>query len=286
MYYLPFLGALFEATSAVIEKKVLRKHKINTKNFIVYVFLALVLVMLPFIYFFWDMNPEAIKLNNLLIFLSIIIISIFANIFLIYSLKREDLSELEPIRLMQPLFTILIAFIFSFFFNIYQSEKNLSILGLSLIASISLISAHIKKHHLVFNKYILAALAGSFLFALELVISKSILQYYSPLTFYFFRVLFIFLITWIIFHPKTISMNNKTKLMIFLIGISVTTYRLTIYYGYILLGISFTTLLFILAPIFIYLFAAIFLKEKITLRQIISSIIIVICVIIAIFLNY
>ena len=232
------------------------------------------------------MNPEAIKLNNLLIFLSIIIISIFANIFLIYSLKREDLSELEPIRLMQPLFTILIAFIFSFFFNIYQSEKNLSILGLSLIASISLISAHIKKHHLVFNKYILAALAGSFLFALELVISKSILQYYSPLTFYFFRVLFIFLITWIIFHPKTISMNNKTKLMIFLIGISVTTYRLTIYYGYILLGISFTTLLFILAPIFIYLFAAIFLKEKITLRQIISSIIIVICVIIAIFLNY
>jgi len=284
MIYLPILGSFLEATGAILHKKVLRKHKVDYKNFTVYCFLALVLVMLPIIYFFWNLEPGAMKLNNILIFLSIIIISIFANLFTFYSLKRTDLSKLEPIRLMHPLFTFLLAFIFSFFFTAYHSEKNFSILGLALIASIALIIPHIKKQHFSLNKYLIAALIGSFLFALELVISKSILFYYSPLTFYFLRCLSIFLITFIIFSPKITPIKNKTKFIIFIIGMIAVIYRMILYYGYLNLGILFTTMLFLLAPILIYIFAAIFLKEKIHLKHIISSAIIIACIIAAIIL--
>jgi len=137
----------------------------------------------------------------------------------------------------------------------------------------------------MYNKYIIAALLGSFFFAVELVISRAILPYYSSLTFYFLRCLSVFLIAVIIFHPKMTSIETKTKLFILITGAIWVAYRLILYYGYLAYGVIFTTILFILAPIFIFLFAKIFLKEKITWRHIISSLIIVACVIVAIILE-
>jgi len=283
--YLPLFGAFLEGVGVTIQKKVLRKHNVDNKNYIVYGFLSIILVMLPFIYFFWNVQPQATTPLNLTILLAIVILSILANLLIIYSFKKEDISEIEPIRLMQPLFTILIAFILSFYFQIYVNEKNTSVLILSLIASITLVWAHIEKKHLSFNKYDCAAILGGLLFAIELAISKFILEYYNSFTFYFIRCLFIFIISWLIFHQKLNKLKTKTKLMIFTGGITWTIYRVIMYYGYQTLGIVFTTMLFILAPIFIYLFAWMFLKEKIQWKQIISSIIIVACIVTAIVIN-
>jgi len=285
MYHIPIIGAALEGVGMVIEKKILRKPKVNYKNYTVYGFLALVLIMLPLIFFFWKIDPQAYKPINLLIFLSIILFSIIANLLIFYSLKRETLTEIEPIRLMQPLFTIVLAFAFSFIFDgIYNNEQNFTVLILALIASIALIASHVKKHHIVYNKYIIAALLGSLFFAIELVISKAILSYYSSLTFYFLRCLSVFLIALIIFRPKE-RLENKTKLMMLLGGAIWVGYRLILYWGYLALGIVFTTILFILGPVFIFVLARIFLKEKITLRHIIASIIIIACVVVAIFLQ-
>ena len=278
MIYLPILGALAEGIGITIEKKILRKHKINPKNFIVYSFLAIILVMIPLIYFFWDIQPEAFQLKNILIFVFIILVSILANFFLFYGLKRETVTEIEPIRLMQPLFIILLALM------VYPAERKLSFVILALIASITLVLSHVEKHHLKFDKYIRAALLGSFLFAVELVASKAILSYYSSITFYFIRCLFVFLITLVIFKP-TFQLSKKTEILFLISGAIWVFYRIILYWGYVTLGVVFTTILFILAPIFVYAFAKIFLKEKIKLKQIISSIIIIACVVAAILLE-
>ncbi len=285
MFYIPVIGSIIEAAGTILEKKILRKHKIDYKNYTVYGFLAIVLVMLPLIAFLWVIKPEAYQIKNILIFAFVIFTSILANLFSYYSLKRKDVTELEPIRLMQPLFTILLAFILSFFFAAYSAEKKYSIIVLALIASIALIAAHVKKHHLIFNKYIISALLGSLFFSIELVASKPILQYYSSFTFYFLRCLCIFIISWIIFQPKITSIPNKTKLYILVVGILWVVYRVILYYGYLTLGIVFTTILFILAPVLIFIFARIFLKEKLQLRHIISAVIIVACIIAAIILE-
>ena len=69
---------------------------------------------------------------------------------------------------------------------------------------------------------------------------------------------------------------------ILLVAFIWVVYRVTLYYGYQKLGIISTTLIVMLGPIFIYLLAYKFLKEKLTLRNIIASIIIIGCVVYAV----
>jgi drug/metabolite transporter (DMT)-like permease len=70
--------------------------------------------------------------------------------------------------------------------------------------------------------------------------------------------------------------------MIIIVGIMWFIYRAIMYSGYMQLGIVYTTILFILSPVLMLVFAAIFLKEKITTKQIVSTAVILTCVIIAI----
>jgi len=274
MIYLPIIGSLLEGAGSSFEKSLMKRKDINYKNYSVYGFLGIVLVMLPFIFFFWKVDADARSLKNLLLFFFVIAMAALANLLTYYSLKRKNLSVLEPVRFMQPLLTILLAFIF------FSSERNFLFFILAIIASLALIAAHVKKHHFCFDKYMTAALAGSLFFAIELVASKPILQFYNPFSFYFLRCLMIFIITLVIIRPKT-KIKNNSKWMILFISIIWVFYRIILYYGYEMYGIVFTTILFILTPVFVYIFASIFLKEKITLRQIISSVIIVVCVVIA-----
>lgn len=280
MVYIPILGALALATGTVLQKVVLRRKKIDIKLYQVLEFLAIVIVMLPFIYFFWKFDTQALELKNVLIFGSVILFSIIANIFMFYSVKWEKVSNLEPAKILEPLFVILLAIVFSFFFkNLY--ERNIKVIIPAIIAGVALILSHIKKHHLNFNKYFLAAIAGSFFFALELVTTRLILDFYSPITFYFLRSFAVLLISFALFRPNLKKVDKSVRLRILLIGSIWVIYRVILYYGYLNVGVIFTTLIIMLAPIFIYAFAHIFLKEKIKLRNIISALVIIACVLYA-----
>jgi drug/metabolite transporter (DMT)-like permease len=279
MIYIPIIGSILEAGGMIIEKKILRKKSVNYKNYTVFGFLAIVLIMIPFLYFFWNIKQPAFELKNLVLFFLVVISALIANLLTFYSLKRENLTELEPIRLMQPLFTILLAVL------IFSSERNWKIVILAIIASLTLIASHIKKSHWVYDKYIIAMLFGSLFFAIELVLSKFILEYYSSFTFYFLRCLIILLITLAIFKTNLKSIGKKNEIMIMIVGIMWIIYRILLYYGYEIYGLVFTTILFILTPVFIYTFARIFLKEKLKLRNIIATIIIIACVVAAIMLE-
>ncbi|MFH1365031.1 MAG: hypothetical protein ABIH28_00405, partial [archaeon] len=89
MYYIPVLGALALGAGTILEKIVLRGKKINIKLYQTASFLAIVLVMLPFIYFFWKMETPAWEIKNLFIFSLVILFSLAANMFTFYSMKWE-----------------------------------------------------------------------------------------------------------------------------------------------------------------------------------------------------
>ena len=282
MIEIPILGALALATGTILQKLMLKKKKINIKLYHVLEFLAIVIVMLPFIYFFWKLDAEALQLKNILIFGAVILFSIIANLFTYYSMKWEKVSNLEPAKILEPLFVILLAILFSLFFeNLY--ERNLKIIIPAIIAAGALVVTHIQKHHLAFNKYFIAAILGSFFFALELVLSRLILDFYSPMTFYFMRAAAVLLFAFLIFRPSFKKVDKQTKVYVFLTGLVWVIYRVIIYYGYLNIGVIFTTLIIMLGPIFIYLFASIFLKEKIKLKNIIAAMIIVACILYATF---
>jgi len=270
----PFIAAIASGGGTILEKLVLKKRKIGSKLYITAAFLAIVLVMLPFIYFFWHLDPAALELKNILIFLGVVVGSVIANVFIYYALKWEKITNIEPARLLEPLFTILLAILFSYLFGEALFERNTQVIIPAIIAGVALIGSHIKKHHLHFSKYFLATILGSFFFAFELVLSRLILDYYSPISFYFLRSLCVFIISLAIFRPNFKELDNKCKGEILAAGIIWVIFRVLMYYGYLELGIIFTTLMLMLGPIFIYLFAWKFLKEKISWRNFIASAII------------
>ena len=235
----------------------------------------------PFLFFFWKLNVQALELNNLLIFLGVVVSATVANFLVFYAEKGEKLTNLEPVKILEPLFVILLAIIFSFFIE-GIGERDTKIIIPTLIASIALIFPYIKKEHLQLNKYMVASLFGSFFFGLELVLSKLILILYSPITFYFFRCLFVLIISLILFRPNFKSLNKKTSLMILIAGALFVVYRVATYFGYLQYGIMFTTLIIMISPIFVYFLANKFLKEKLNWKNIISSIVIIACVLYAV----
>src|SRR3989344_3700408 len=112
MIPLPIFGAFMEAAGTIIEKKLLKLKNLNYKNCTVYEFFSIVIISLAFVWFVWKLDVQAFEPLNLIIFASVVVLAIFANLLTFYSLKREDISEFEPIWLMQPLFTVLLAVIF------------------------------------------------------------------------------------------------------------------------------------------------------------------------------
>jgi len=282
MFYIPILGALALAAGTIIQKKILNLKKIDIKFYQTAEFSAIVLAMLPFIYFFWKMDSQALEFKNIFIFGLVIIFSIVANLFLFYSMKWEKVTNLEPAKILEPLFVIILAIFFSFFIDSKLYERNLKVIIPALIAGLALIFSHIKKHHLKFNRYFIAAILASFFFALELIISRLILDFYSPITFYFIRCSSIFLISLILFKSNFKILDKKLIKHLIIIGVIWTVYRIVIYWGYTNLGVIFTTLVIMLGPIFIYIFAWKFLKEKINWKNIVASIIIIACVVYAI----
>jgi drug/metabolite transporter (DMT)-like permease len=277
--YYPFIGALASAGGTIMERFILRKKQTNVRLHHCLEFLAITIVMLPFLYFFWQVSPEALETKNLVIMGLVIFFAMVANLFVFYSIKGDKVSNLEPARIMEPLFVVLLALFISSFFNSELYKSNPRVIYSALIAGVALIFSHIKKDHLSFNKYFIAATIGSFFFALELITSRLILDYYpNGFSFYFIRCASLFFLGIIILKPKNKRLNNSIYWGMLGLGAIWVLYRIIMYYGYVHLGIVSTTLAFMLSPIFIYLFAWIFLKEKPNWRNIIASIIIILCV--------
>lgn len=273
MIYLPILGAIALAGGTIIQRFILKKKGISIWQYSVMEFLAIVLVMVPFIYFFWKIDSAAFQLKNIILFALVILFSIIANILVYYSVKGEKISNLEPAKVLEPLFVIILAIIFSFFLPGF--DRNPKIIIPAILSVTALLFSHIKRHHLSFNKYFLVAIFGSFFFGLELVITKLILNYYNPITFYFLRGIFILFFFLIFFHPDLSKQTKKTKITILGLGAVWVIYRIAVYYGYMKLGVISTTLIFMLGPMLVYFFAHLFLKEKLSWKNILSSIVII-----------
>lgn len=280
---LPFFGALSLAAGTIWERFLLRTRKINFQTFHILGFLAIVLILAPLMIFFWQVDSSAFTGPNLATLILVIVFSTLANLFAYYSIKHEKISNLEPARAMEPLFVILLSIVFSFMFGTALYQRSLHLIIPAIIAGLALVVSHVRKHHLDFNKAFLCAIAGSFFFGLELIVSRLILDLYNPLTFYFFRCAGVLVLSLIFLKPKIkeISKDGKFLVQMLAIGTIWVAYRFIIYYGYVNLGVVSTTLTIMLGPALIYFFAWILLKEKLEWRNVIAGIIVLACVVYA-----
>ena len=279
MIYLPIIGAFIESMGTTLEKRFFSRTKMSSSKYATISFLFIVLSMIPFIYFFWSYQSGAFETHNLILLFVIILFSAAGNLCTYYALKGESIAEFEPIWLTQPLFTILLAFL------VYGTGGNTYVFLLAVVASLTLVLTHIKKRHLSFNRYTTFLLLGNLFYAIELVASRQALHFMSPFTLYFIRCAFVFIILAVLYRPNISKISGSSLRTIFYIAVLWVFYRLILYQGYVLYGVIFTTMVFILAPVFLLVLAKILLGEKMTLKQGITTLIILICVGSAIYLS-
>lgn len=271
-----FLAAISQAGSSTIDKYIVSKQKINYKVYLVVSFFLISVLSLPFFIFFGSIKPEATQPFWLLLLIIGVIITTAINIVYYSVLRHEKLSEIEPILLLAPLFTVILTSI------LLKDERNFLIIILAIISSLSLLWAHIRKEHFSFHKFLIPLLILSIIVSpINAIISKKLLTVYDPFSFEFIRTSLALFVMFLILHPSFKSMKKKSPKYLLYTNILTTIAGVIVYFSYIHIGIIRTVLIMNLMPMLVYVFAWLFLKEKIYWKNVVAMLIILVCVTLA-----
>lgn len=270
----PIISAASLAIAYVIDKLILNKFPMTSKDFTSILFVFMSLFCLPLIFF-----SDFKDINLLLIWalLLTIILSALQNYLLYVSLNNRDLSALQPINNSEPIVIALSSFI------IFPDERNPLILLLVFITTITVILSSIdfkkwSKNKIKFDKYALILIGSVFISALTFILYKYTLSYISPVTLYVIRVFWVTILLYLLFKPKLSSLNKWKSSLIWMSALFYSLSAITQYFAISKVGIIMTVLSLALMPIIVYFSSYFILKEKVTITQIISSIIIMSCV--------
>lgn len=286
MLLIPIIAALATAFGVILDKIILTYQKVGHRQFLIIIFLFLFLTCGLLYPFLGIIKSQAFSFQNILFLSLVVILASIYNILFYHAIEKEKIVEVELFLMLLPLSTILLASIF------LKGERNFHIILSGLIASLALIFSHLKKYHLSFSVFQKGLFVYLLIVPIEAILIKKLLSVYSPLALYGIRTFFIFLVLYIwykFFAPSLKgepeihfkSWRGKHYLHCFLISIVAIIQMVLTFYAYRDLGVIFTTLVLILAPLFIYLSAIIFLHEKLKKRIILAAFVIIACIIYA-----
>jgi len=270
------IAALAQALGIITDKLVLSIFKIKLKQYVPFIFVFLTLVsFILYPYLGFVDSAQLLNFKYIILFLLMIGVSLWWNLYYYRGIQEEQVQEFELILMLNPLLVILLSAIF------LPQERNLHIFVASIIAALALIFAHLKRGHLKFSTSHYRLILCVFLMSIEVIISKFLLEIFSPVALYGIRcaILTIFLI--LIYKPKPSKLTPRfTWIILFnaILAVSQMVYR---YYGYKYIGVMITTLILMAVPPLVYFAAIKYFKEKLRARVIISAAIILACIVYA-----
>ncbi len=269
------IAVVTSSFEVLASRKILSSGKFKSEKFIAFMFLGVILILAPFM--FWIFRLEKLNLFYVSIFIGILFSATIYNFLQFKALKRINVENAEPIILSSWIFTILLGFMF------IPSERNLLKIILATIACLTLIATEIKGNNFKINKWELIMIISSIFIGIYNLLTKIFLDVTNPFTLYWIRTIFLFPL---FFYISKFKLKDiKSYKSIFLISLASIISQVSTLWAYSNLGLIFTSLLMNLTPILTLLGASIFLKEKIQTKNIVSSIIIILCIILGIILN-
>jgi drug/metabolite transporter (DMT)-like permease len=276
MFY-AFLATGISALTLVLQKFILSRLKIEFRLFNAIGFISLALAA-----FIWTMANHSLPSANffstpILILLLILLLVVFVwNYLFAYALCKESMAESELIIMMQPFFTVLLAY------AVLPSERSLTIFLPAIFAGLILVWANFKKHHLAFDQMEKFLLFAVFLMAIDTIIIKEILSLYSisAESLYFLRssLVAIPMIAVVFLFKVPIKINLKNLLWIVLSAVLATGQFVFFYRAYLAIGVTQTILISLLAPVIVFLLSTYILKEKIAWKLWLALILIIMCI--------
>lgn len=275
------VGLLFANIAAAVDlvynKYVLSRIKVPFRAFLVYVFLFAFLFSAVLFPFWGSFNISKLTAYYLLIFLAMVALAVSHNLLLQRALLREKVDEIELYFLLTPITTILFA---SF---ILPGEFNDKVFISAIVGASALILAHIKRKHLSFDKYTPLLFLYLIFASLEAVIIKILLEVLPPVTLHMFRCALVFIIYALSFgFTHKYFRSTDLKFLIFIAFLWVVC-NVFIYQGYEALGVVETTLILLISPILVYIFAYIFFDEHIKKRQIVATLLIIAAIVYSVY---
>lgn len=275
------LLAMFAGTgNLLLDKYILAKQKMKLGDYIPLLFAFLAIITFATLPWLGSINVTlASSQQYIFYFVLMIMLAIIWNIFYYQGLQSESMVEFEMILMLTPLVTALMASLF------YPEEYNPAIFGATMVGSIALFLSHIKKHHFQFNKYAIHLVLAVFLMAMEAMVQKELLNIYSPALLYAVRVTFLAFFFFIYYRPVMAHVHRQHFNLVFWTAILSVISMVGKFYGYQQIGITFTTLIFLLVPILSSWADALINKTPIRRRTVIAFTIILCCVLYAVLLR-
>ena len=274
-----FLAAISQTGGIIIDKIVLTRRQMEIHVFIPLVFMFLFLLSAILFPFLGTVKLDLFNLNEILLFVAMIVTAIVWNIFYYKGVQAEKVHEYESIIMFQPLLTVALAAL------VFGSERNIHVLIAAVVAAVALIYSRAEKKHFEFGQGSIYLLIAVVLMSVELILTKPLLTVFSPVAFYFFRTIIMFVFFYLYYRPQLTKVSTTNAWLVLLTCVFGTVQMVSKYYGFETLGIVYTSLVLMLAPILVYIISTIWLHERIKFRLTAATIIIFLCVVYATFIR-
>ena len=267
-----FLAAIMNPLEVVGSKLSMQRLKIN--------YAAFASVEMAFIFFIgvipfliWGKIDDAFFTPKYLLYFSAIVFFGFLhNFFYFRSLSKEELCNIQPIAMLEPLTAVILAA------AIFPSERNWPVFGLAIVASVALLLSKIEKHKLKFSKYSLTMLGYVICSATEGIFIKLTLGPINPVALYVLRVGVITALLLSYFRPNLRVFGEQRIFSLFSIAAIVLIEFSSRYAAIEKIGIVQSSLIFLLGPVLVLLASRFYLKEKFTLKMALADIVILLCI--------
>lgn len=259
-----FLGAVANILARTLLKE-LRSQDILGINFLT---MAATLILLSPT--FYLLKPTLLAMGLLVL---IGVIDTTANYFFFKTFEKTEASIATPILSLAPAFT--------FFFGWLVLGDIVSlktyILAVAIIVLTVLFSVDFKNFYRFKVNTLIPALLASLLFGISAVPSKFLLSQLdaiNPPTLYMFRAGFIALFSLIMFGPSIVKISIEQYRIIFFRGLVVISQWVFLYYALQKGSAGVAVTLVNITPIFVFILAIVFLREKPTFKKVLASVLI------------
>ena len=258
-----FFAAIANILARVLSKQIPSK-KILAINFLIMA--GTLLILSPFFYKF------TITLQSIELLFIISIVDAIGNYFYFKTFEKTEASIATPLLSLAPIFS----FIFSWIFLRDVVNTKTYILAGSITILILFFSVdfkHIKKFKF---HTLIPAITSSLLFGISAIPTKFLLNstMINAPTLYMFRSGFIGLLA-LAYFGNTFQETTKSQYkIIFIRGLFVITQWVLLYYALTKGNTGVSLTLGNITPIFVFIFASLFLGEKPTVKKVITSLLI------------
>jgi len=270
------ISAVANAAGLVIDKIILSRERVALRVYLPVLFIFLFAIDVIFLPFLGRVEWSLARIpQSLFLLILMVIIAIVWNVLYYQDIKEEKLHQHEMLTMLMPLMTVVMAALF------FPEELNWRVFWLALIACVTVFWARAERHHFTWDQAAYNMILAVVLMALENVIIRELLRVYSPVALYGIRTLMIGLFFAAYFRPRYRQISNRHWKLIALSGLFAITLMIGRFYAFDRLGIVYTILLSVLAPLIAFYASWGILHERIRARVVVASLVILGCVVMA-----